>query len=260
MNQRWSYGRGSYRHDGEPIDPADYDVCPLAGDALARAFVVEHHYSGSYPAARWRFGLYWRGLLVGVAVFSHPASDQVLTRVFEIERATDAVELGRFVLAPEVPGNGETWFLARCLRALKREGLAGVVSFSDPMKRTTARGVTVFGGHYGCIYQAGSALYLGRGRARTLRLLPDGSVLSERALSKIRNSEQGVDYAVGQLVRHGASPPGGDLGGWLAHWLPRLTRPVRHKGSLRYAFPLGRVRVLLPEQDYPKPPDLKELR
>ena len=106
----------------------------LPDDATAKAFVREHHYSGSYPAARWRFGLFRRGVLQGVAVFSHPCNDRVLTSIFP-GPATGSVELGRFVLLDEVPGNGETWFLGRCFARLRREGLAGVVAFSDPCRR-----------------------------------------------------------------------------------------------------------------------------
>lgn len=260
MNQRWNTGRDSYRPVGEAIITSEYDVAPLAGDAEARAFVMRHHYSGSYPAARWRFGLYRKNRLVGVAVYSHPVNDKTITNLFDINRASDGVELGRFVLLNEVPGNGETWFLSRCHRHLRREGLAGVVSFSDPTRRANAAGEVVFGGHYGCIYQAGSAVYCGRGTARTLRLLPDGSVLNDRTVQKIRAADQGVVYGVGQLVAHGADRPcrlePAALVPWLAEWLPRLTRTVKHPGNLRYAFPFGKTSLLMPKLPYPKPRDL----
>src|SRR5262249_12647783 len=147
-----------------------------------------HHYSASYPAARWRFGLYRRGELAGVAVFSHPCNDRALTNIFDC-RALDAVELGRFVLLDSVPGNGETWFLSRCFRLLRPEGLIGVLSFSDPMPRRTSAGEIVHKGHIGTIYQAFSAHYLGRSKSRTLRLLPDGSVLSDRTIQKVRGRQ-----------------------------------------------------------------------
>ena len=108
QTQRWRLGLAAYRPPDEPIRTADYDVAELTDDTLAKGFVVRHHYSGSYPAARWRFGLFRQGVLQGVAVFSHPCSDRVLTSVFP-GRATHSVELGRFVLLDEVPGNGETW-------------------------------------------------------------------------------------------------------------------------------------------------------
>jgi hypothetical protein len=250
--QRWRGGRASYRPAGELIEPREYEVAPL-GEAAAKAFVVAHHYSKSYPAARFRFGLWRRGALVGAAVFSHPCRDEVLTSVFP-GPALDAVELGRFVLLDDVPGNGETWFLARALAALRREGLRGVVSFSDPFPRETASGEVVFAGHLGVIYQASNAVYLGRGQRRTLRLLPDGRVLSARAISKIRAGERGWRHAAAVLESFGAEPLRGDPAAWLAAWLPRLTRAVRHTGYLRYAFPLWRParRALPASLPYPK--------
>lgn len=251
-NQRWRAGRDSYRPAGETIRSAEYDVEPL-DELPAKAFVLAHHYSGTFPAARFRFALRRRGALVGVAVFSHPCSEKVLTSVFPGE-AVSSVELGRFVLLDEVPGNGKTWFLARCFEALKREGLRGVVSFSDPEPRKSAAGLTVFPGHVGTIYQAHNAVYLGRATPRTLRLLADGTVFSARATSKIRAKERGWVYACEQLIAAGAPEPGADLAAWLRLWLPRVTRTMRHGGNHRYAWPLRRdvARSLATTQAYPK--------
>jgi hypothetical protein len=229
-------------------------VAPL-GELAAKAFIVSNHYSRSYPAARFRFGLHRRGELVGVAVFSHPMNDRVLTSVFPGD-ARSSVELGRFVLVDEVPGNGETWFLARCFEQLRAAGLRGVVSFSDPFPRTRADGSTVFPGHIGTIYQAHNARFLGRGSPALLRLLPDGRLFSPRAISKIRNGERSRTYAIAELVAAGAAVPAADadLGAWLDAWLPELTRPMRHAGNYRYAWPLDMAcaRVLAPSMPYPK--------
>src|SRR5260370_22077353 len=161
MNQRWWKHRTSYRPAGEVINPSLYDVQVLTRDSSAKAFVEEHHYSRSYPAARFRFGLYERGVLGGVAVFSHPCNDRALTNVFRCP-APEAVELGRFVLVDSVPGNGETWFLSRCFQLLRREGLAGVISFSDPLPRRGIGGELVHPGHVGTVYQHFNARYIGR--------------------------------------------------------------------------------------------------
>lgn len=253
--QRWREGRDSYRPAGEVIVPAHYEVAPIRDDTTAKSFVVQHHYSASYPAARFRYGLYWGGLLVGVAVFSVPMQGAVLD-CLPCPREL-AVELGRFVLLDLVPCNGESWFLARCFEHLRGEAVEGIVSFSDPMPRSNAAGVVVFPGHAGVIYRATNAAYLGRATPRTLRLLPNGVVLNERALSKIRTRERGWLYAAEQLVRAGAAPLGeeGDSRAWLATWLPRLTRTARHPGNLRYAFGLDRSvkRALAKEaQPYPR--------
>lgn len=249
--QRWLFRRDSYRPAGETIRPSEYDVEPLP-ELRAKDFVVTHHYSQTYPAARFRFGLYRRGELAGVAVFSHPCNERVLSIFPGPARAS--VELGRFVLLDAVPGNGETWFLARCFEQLRAAGLTGVVSFSDPVPRSTLDGRTVFAGHLGTIYQAHNARYLGRGKARTLRLLPDGRVYSDRAISKVRALDRGWRYAAAQLEEAGAEPLSGDPAEWLRRWLPRLTRQLRHPGNHRYAWILQpKLRRALPAgRQYPK--------
>jgi hypothetical protein len=164
------------------------------------------------------------------------------------------VELSRFVLLDSVPGNGETWFLGQCFAHLRGLDLVGVLTFSDPVPRRNVEGEIVVSGHLGTVFQAHNGVYLGRGTARTLRLLPDGRVLSDRAIQKIRSGEQGWKYAAAELRQFGAPPCGEDRRTWLAEWLPRLTRPLQHPGNHRYAWPLSRIaRRLMPAGvPYPK--------
>ncbi len=252
--QRWRAGRAHYRCPEEVIATHQYEVAAIADDRTAKGFVTDHHYSRSYPSARFRMGLYRRGQLVGIAVYSHPVNDRVFD-VVPVSRGA-AVELGRFVLLDTVPGNGETWFLARTFELLRREEIAGVVSFSDPQPRRTLGGELVLPGHIGRIYQAHNAVYVGRGTARTLRLLPDGRVFSARAIAKIRARHRGWRYASEQLVSFGAPPlaSGEDARVWLSTWLPRLTRRVRHRGNHKYVWALAtKLRRRLPSgQAYPK--------
>jgi len=252
--QRWRDRRDTYRPIGEVINTAHYEVAVIRDDKTAKDFVLQHHYAASYPSARFRFGLYWGGLLVGVAVFSVPANDKVLACL--PGAAIENVELGRLVLLDRVPSNSETWFMARCFEVLRREGLNGAVSFSDPVPRTTPDGGVIFKGHVGGLYQSFNGIYTGLGTARTLRLLPDGSVFSDRAIQKIRSGERGWQYAAAILERHGAARlvEGADARAWLAEWMPRFTRPLRHGGNHRYLLPIGKhVRKHLPASlPYPK--------
>jgi hypothetical protein len=252
VNQRWRSGRAFYRPPDEPIQTRAYEVARIADDTTPKAFVTGHHYAHSYPAARFRFGLYRGARLVGVAVFSQPVNNATLTNVFPVP-ALEATELGRFVLLDDVPGNGETWFLARCFHQL-RDDVAGVVSFSDPMPRTTIDGRLVMPGHVGTIYQAFNGVYLGRARAEILHVLPDGTVFHRRAIAKVRARSKGWRYASAILERHGAPPPGPDTRAWIATWLPRLTRRQRHRGNHRYAWAIDRKlrRHLAQQQAYPK--------
>lgn len=253
--QRWRDRGHTFRPAGEVIRTSDFDVSAISDDVTARSFVEAHHYSRSFPAARWRFGLYRRGELAGVAVFSVPMQDAVITSCLP-GSPRDSAELGRFVLLDDVAGNGETWFLARCFEELRRDGLVGVVSFSDPVPRTCADGHRVFVGHVGTIYQAFNGVYLGRARPSTLRLLPDGSALSNRAQSKIRRRERGWRYSAAILERFGAAPLGEreDAATWLDMWRARLTRTLRHGGNHKYVWAVDRrARRHLPEgRPYPK--------
>ncbi|HEY0174459.1 MAG TPA: hypothetical protein VGB98_25810 [Pyrinomonadaceae bacterium] len=255
ITQRWRGGRASYRPAGETINTREYEVALIPDDTTARTFVEEHHYSSTYPAALVRFGLYWHALLVGVAVFSMPCNSATLTNVFPQAAVELLLELGRFVLIDTVPANGETWFKARCREVLKRLGYVGIVSFSDDQPRTDSQGRQIFCGHLGTIYQASGGVFLGRGTPRTLRLLPDGKVFSDRAAQKVRKGEQGWRYATKQLEAFGATPAPEDEQGrrvWLKHWTAELTRPLRHKGNLKYAWALDKSVKLPASLPYPK--------
>ena len=174
--QRWRDRRGTYRPAREVFDPRVHDVAEIAQDRVARAFVVQHHYSGTYPAARRRFGLYEGGALVGVAVFSVPMSYASLRPW----GPGDAVELGRLVLLDRVLANAESWFVRRALDALARDGFAGVVSHSDPVARCDVDGRAVFAGHIGTVYQALGAVYTGRASPRTMLVAADGRLRRHR--------------------------------------------------------------------------------
>jgi hypothetical protein len=246
--QRWNPGGiASWRRscDGG-FDPARYGVAPI-GEEQARRFVTSLHYSRSYPVASQRYGLFdliaATPVLAGVAVLSVPAGKAVLTSVFpHLEPYRESLELGRFVLADEVPANGESWFLGQCGRLAAATGLRGLVMFSDPVERRRADGTLVMPGHVGVIYEASNAVYTGTGTPRTLTLLPDGTVFSDRAAQKIRRQDHGHDYAERQLITFGAQPPraGQNPAAWLAEALAAAhARKIRHPGCHRYAFPLG---------------------
>jgi hypothetical protein len=120
-----------------------------------------------------------------------------------------------------------------------------VLSMSDPMPRTRLDGRGVFPGHRGAIYQAASARYLGRSTPGQIVLLPDATVLSRRAMSKIRRGEPGWRYAEKILTDHGATPRhrGEDRAAWLAAAIGQIPgRRVRHPGNHRYVLLAGTQR------------------
>lgn len=243
-DKRWRRGRASWVTPAARFDAGAHAVDVL-DEARAKAFVCEHHYAGSYPAARLAVGLFGAGAqLVGVAVFSQPMNQQVIPAHTGLAPAAGA-ELGRFVCLPSVLFNGESWFLARAFALVAAEkSVTGIVSYADPLERRTAAGVLYKRQHWGTIYQASNALFVGRSSARRLLLAPDGRVVSDRSLSKIRQEERGWRYASEQLVAAGAPPraPHEEAAAWVA----RATaapgfRRVRHDGNLTYVFGLTRA-------------------
>jgi hypothetical protein len=130
---------------------------------------------------------------------------------------------------------------------------------SDPVPRII-NGRTVFPGHQGLIYQASNAHYAGRSAPRLITLLPDGTTLSDRAISKIRRQESGHAYAERRLIALGASPRIGGAAGaasWLSDALHEIgAARVRH-GCHRYILAATRaqrraVRARLDAQPYPR--------
>jgi hypothetical protein len=127
--QRWNRRVHSWRHVSEGgFDPSRYSVEPIS-EAAARAWVVEHHYSGSYPAASRRYGLLGpTAQLLGACVPGVPMTAAVLTNVFpDLCPVTEALELSRLVLADEVPANGESWFIF-CRKLRQMKAMAGQVT------------------------------------------------------------------------------------------------------------------------------------
>lgn len=250
--QRWSHRRATWRPQREPFDPSRFRVDGLDVGA-ARRFVLKHHYSGSFPVAIASYGLFERTgahqeSLAGVVVFSVPVQPRAACAYGAGE--TPFCDLGRFLLAEHVGGNAETWTLARAIRLMaadhqsddRRPRYPLILAYSDPVPRTDARGTVRFAGHFGGIYREKSALYLGRATRRRIWLTPDGTTISDRALSKLRTGGSGAAYAYAQLRRHGA--PGRDAGESDAAYVARALRdgpfrPVRHAGNHVYAFTTG---------------------
>ncbi|MFE1279433.1 Mom family adenine methylcarbamoylation protein [[Kitasatospora] papulosa] len=248
--RRWTHRTPSWRRvrDGG-FDSRRYSVAPIT-ETVAKAFVIGHHYTGSYPSASHRLGLFHdRGVgleLVGVAVFGTPAGAHVLSATFpELDPSRSSLVCSRFVLTDACPGNSESWFLARCHEVLYAHAVRGVLSFADPVPRLDAHGNTVAVGHVGHIYKVTNALYTGRTSPRTLRLLRDGTVFHERSVHKVVHQDQGHRYAEEQLIALGAAVPraGEDMRAWLASALEAAgVRRLRHRGNHRWVFILGRNR------------------
>lgn len=246
-SQRWLNRRVRYRPPGEVFDPRFAEVVPI-DEGSARALVEQHHYSGTFPAARYRTGIvvkrpFQREWLGGTAVFSVPMSDAVITKWLDVDSPRQGIELGRLVLIdhPDLAANAESWMAARSFRLLRQAlpDIRGVVAFCDPVARVDVYGQLTKPGHTGVIYRALSAAYKGTTSPRTHLLTPDGWIVSPRALSKIRNDERGAAYALRQLEAHGrALRRRFEQGSDYIERLKRegVLRPLRHGGNLSFTW------------------------
>lgn len=228
--QRWRSRRVSYRPAGEPFDPRRHAVVRV-DEREAKAFVQRHHYSHSWPACRLTVGLMRRGRsqyeLAGVAAFSVPMTNAVLRAHLDASM-NNGIELGRFVLLDEVEANSESWFASRARRVLRDAlSIERVLAFCDPIERTSVDGRVVKRGHHGTVYRATNARFGGRAGARTLALLPNGTVLSDRAQSKLRQEERGIEYVCRQIADAGGPERAVHETG------PAFLERVRASGTLR---------------------------
>jgi len=268
--QRWKLGKNYWRVDrDEGFRKEQYTIDEIK-DSISKKFIIEHHYSGSYPIAMERVGLFMGTKLVGVAVFSIPINNSIIPRYTGLP-TTNGSELGRFVLLDEVPYNAESYFLSHAFKVLQllRPEINAVVAYSDPMPRTTLLGDIILPGHIGIAYQASNALYMGRASGKTLHLTPSGIALSSRAISKIRLQEHGAQSAEKRLVKLGATQRtfGQDPAEWIEQELNSgKFRKIRHPGNHIYAWPLGTqknkealVKIFAANKKYPKEHDLTQV-
>ncbi len=156
-----------------------------------------------------------------------------------------SLDLGRFLLLPDLEGNAETFFLRRALWALARDKPEYdlVISMSDPMSYRTKDGGVISPGHYGGIYVGAGLRHVGRSRPEKRRLAQNGRIVNGRTLAKIRKpTESGHDGAVETLISLGAPPPEDGESG--AAYVTRALSSgafcdVNHPGNLVYAVPVS---------------------
>tara|TARA_A100000172_G_scaffold54636_5_gene34802 strand:- start:2936 stop:3718 length:783 start_codon:yes stop_codon:yes gene_type:complete len=231
------------------IDTSKYVVIPIDSDKVAKEFITEHHYSGSYPAARIRVGL-WKldgPELVGVAVFGVPAHPLTFARYVDGADQHEGVELNRLVILDEVASNAETWFLAQCFRVVEQRlpDVRFILSFSDPIPRERPDGSVFMPGHLGTIYQAHNGIYVGKSTSKITYIGPQGQTFYRRTLNKLRNGERGRFYVERQLVDIGAPlrEPGEEAADWIDRVIDLgLLRKQSHPGNHAYVWALGNKR------------------
>lgn len=248
--QRWRNGLARFvpPPPADCFDPSRASIAVL-DESTAKGFVVKHHYSHSFPAARFRTGLFQKSPLgaeelVGVAVFGVPVQPKAINKYLNQEDACRGVELSRLVLLECAKFNAESWFISRSLRMLHRAlpQITGVISYCDPVPRHDRQNRLTKPGHTGTVYRASNARYHGLSGPRTVILTPDGRVLNERSISKLRLNECGADYAYRQFLACGAPrrQPLEDGDAYVRRVLAGgAFRKTRHPGNHVFSFDLG---------------------
>jgi hypothetical protein len=131
----------------------DYQIKKIQ-TKIAKEYIHANHYSrGSHNSPSPCYGLYDKESLIGVIMFAVPCSENVRSSIFGVEHKSKILELHRLHILDVTPKNTESWFISRVFKLLKqdRPDIKAIISFSDPTEN-----------HFGTIYRALSAYYIGK--------------------------------------------------------------------------------------------------
>lgn len=206
------------------IPVLDYEVSAIPSQ-LGKDFVKEHHYSHGIHNGPMCYGLFDKGILIGVLAFATPCSENVCSSVFGFDMKRQVTELHRLVIIDQTPKNTESWFISRVLKQFKKDrpNYSAVLSFADATQN-----------HIGTIYQATNAFYTGMSGKATFYLDTDNR------LRHPRQNGKNITPDIAQQL------------GW---------KSVKREGKHRYLYLLPNDRshkkvllskLLLDVRDYPK--------
>jgi hypothetical protein len=147
----------------------------------ARPFIEQWHYSHKVPTGKNFFFAMESGEQAdlfsaetyAIACYGHSASQSMhtgLARMTGLDVTIDnMLELRRLCRREPKDGKPLTWFLSRCHKLLKKQGIKYIVSFSDP-----------YHDHNGGIYKAANFEYLGKTQAAVHNKNEKGEVIHRR--------------------------------------------------------------------------------
>lgn len=254
FTQRWRDRKALFLQRRVFFNPRHHDIEKIPVK-IAAAWIIKHHYLGSFPSATACYGIFRRGELSGVAVLGTAQHKNTIPNVFGPFHDKDCLLLQRFALEDALEFNAESYFLARVRALLKRDGYCGILTMSDETPKTDALGNVTFPGHIGTIFKSDNAVYLGRSDKSDEYLFADGNVLSNRSFSKLVNNESGWNYMAQRFEKYGANKcpqSASEKREWGFYWRERLTRKQKNHGKLRYAWSLHPKIVLPASLPYPR--------
>jgi len=146
--------------------------------AVAKDFIVKHHYSHRFSSCRYALGVFYEEeeehpffegkneTLIGAMIYGHPVCNKAIDSVTTDARLPlEAVlELTRLVILDNYGSNIESFVIGQSFRWLKQNdpSVKVLISYADPEEN-----------HAGTIYQATNWLYQGIGASK---LMPDYSI------------------------------------------------------------------------------------
>lgn len=148
-----------------------YSITELKSASNPRVanFIKSNHYSGSVSRGNKHvFILQVNGHIRGVATFGTPVGKGC--QKYSSGKGV-VLECKRFCLAPNAPKNAASFFMAKCLKALKKhKNIDSIISYADPAQ-----------GHEGIIYKASNYAYLGVQKYKGQAIIMKGKVIHLRA-------------------------------------------------------------------------------
>lgn len=145
----------------------------------ARPIIEDNEWIGTMPlpkSCRFIFGIYFNGILGGVAVFVEPS-----TRQFNKKHPRRVVQLNRGACLWWTPKNTASNLITRSIDLMKKHGVIAVIAYCTPEA-----------GEYGTIYQACNFLHTGL-TAKSKSYFMDNHWVSERTLADKLSWAKGKD-------------------------------------------------------------------
>lgn len=144
-------------------------LASTSGQPRVQAFVKKLHYSKSLARGCNNVFVLWSGdLIYGVAMFGSPVSRNA--QMYSSGQGA-VIECKRFVLARKAPKNVASWFLAKCIREIKKDRtIDTILSYADSER-----------GHRGIIYRAANFKYEGKQKYKGQVIMMEGKKIHLRA-------------------------------------------------------------------------------
>ena len=115
--------------------------------------ILENHYLHRARPASYSFGLFENNELIGVILYSVPASPTVSAGICGKEERNNVMELARLWIKDDSLKNAESYLIANTIKQVKEDI---IISYSEPQHN-----------HRGVVYQATNFIYIGLSAKRT---------------------------------------------------------------------------------------------